>query len=128
MQDVWSQGHVELLGNIMAEDHVQCDVLWSHGVEVTGRDKIAAGIARFREMYPDLAFGLQDVAESGHGRVFLEWQMTGCGPRPIAGVSVCTLRDGKIARTDVYRQATTRELGGWEEWIEKELDAREMAS
>ena len=45
-------------------------------------------------------------------------------PMSVRGVSQVFIRSGVIVRTNVYREATGRELEGWERWIEDENAAR----
>lgn len=135
LQEVWSQGQLEALPEVMAPDHVQRDRVWGHGAEAVGRDRMARGIAAFRSSYPDLRF---EVTATGVGgdRVFTQWEMAGTPSPALAGsgkptlpfrargVSVCQVgADGLIHATEVYRQATPSELGGFEKWVADEMEA-----
>ena len=103
-----------------------------------GREVMARGIEAFRERYPDLRFRILDVASSARsGKVFVEWEMTGSpaggtvGGPPVKarGISVCDTEGTssgavKVVRTDVFRQPTTGELAGFDQWVRDERAAR----
>ena len=67
-----------------------------------------------RRIYPDLAFTVTRAAAADAGHVFVEWAMSGTfegEAHAATGVSLLTFdADGRVARTQVYRQALPAEV------------------
>lgn len=122
-RDVWSEGNIEVLESIMDSDHAQLDVLWqsSRGGD-GGRERMARGIAAYRQAYPDIDFmilGLQPSLEAQSATV--EWKAsytpkesdvpTVDGRSSFHGVSILEFNDaGLIRETRVYRQPPEGEM------------------
>ncbi|BDA47973.1 hypothetical protein COCOBI_11-2300 [Coccomyxa sp. Obi] len=111
-EEAWG-GDMQLLESLVAEDHIQRDMVWQDTPGV-GREKLLGGIQRFRSIYPDIAFRVLDASASPtNDKVFVHWTMTGTfeGERASSsGISLLRFEDGRIAETSVYRQALPAEV------------------
>ncbi|KAK3268707.1 hypothetical protein CYMTET_22804 [Cymbomonas tetramitiformis] len=122
-EQVWSEGNFEAMEQCMAEDHIQVDRVWIPQRELEGRDAMKRGIRGFRSAYPDLKFNVEEaVADVSASKVFVYWTASGSNQGPmfgqeptgaslsISGISMLTINlDGRIQRSDVYREATGEE-------------------
>ena len=111
-EEVWSTGSVAALDTIMTEDHVQRDQLYQRERTEGGRERMQKGIAAYRGVVPGLTFTVQHVAVDEPAQtVTVEWTNDpgdGGGEGAI-GVSVLTVRDGRIAETREYRSVPQQE-------------------
>eukprot|EP00775_Hariotina_reticulata_P002228 gene2228-2541_t len=117
-EDVWSQGQVLLLNNIMAEEHVQVDRVWQQTAGV-GRRRMKRGILAYRAAYPDIKFTVEDAAVvPGSRKVFVYWSAAGTNTGYIreqpptgkriefSGISLLEFdAAGQLQQSLVFRQA-----------------------
>ena len=109
------------MSTLLADDHVQCDVIWNHGKEAIGRSTLENGILLYRRLYPDLRFAIESVAaapsavaednldqdEMSHDDdtrlVFVGWHMTGT-PAPV------TMKEVTMRTRELLSPTRTRNL------------------
>eukprot|EP00798_Chlamydomonas_sp_ICE-L_P003711 gene3711-13779_t len=130
----WSKGQVELMDEIMREDHEQRDMIWMRDRVGEGRASMQRGISAFRSAYPNLVFKVTSVAtpeagdgsEGEAGEVFVSWTATGTNTGPIgprapsgktevfSGISrLCFDSNAQITKSFVFRQAPADEAAAF---------------
>lgn len=100
VQAVWNEGHLELIDELVAADHL--GHLWCLQDPVIGPEGVRRLVSKHRLAYPDLYIKIEDqIAE--HDLVAMRWRATAtqttsdatAGPRCWAGISVIRLLAGK---------------------------------
>jgi ketosteroid isomerase-like protein len=122
-QQVWSRGEINLLDQIMTEDHSQRDMIWLPERLGGGRERMQKGIRNYRKAYPDLEFELDHISvDEDKQRVVVEWtahatqDVSSGASKPTGhtekfpGVAILDIQDGQIKESRVYRGAPTREV------------------
>lgn len=103
----------QLIDSTIADDHSQEDMVWQPNPR-RGRDSIRNGIKFIRKLYPDARFVVDRAALTEDGsQVFVQWTMTGTFEGEVdatTGMSLLTIEEGLIIRTQVYRQALRAEV------------------
>jgi hypothetical protein len=110
----WSTGKVEVLDDVVAEQHRQRDLLHP-AASSEGRERIKQGISRFRALV-SIEFSILNICSDPDAQVcFVEWSAMYhkaaegeevAEDGSVVGVSVLSFEQGMIAETRVYRQST----------------------
>jgi steroid delta-isomerase-like uncharacterized protein len=110
--ELWENGDLDALGEVVAEDSVDHDPYNPHGQE--GLEGAKKTIAMYREAFPDTRFTIEDQLADGD-KVVTRWTATGThegelmGMQPtgnratITGITVDRIENGKIVE-------------GWTNW------------
>lgn len=124
-EEAWSKGNVDVLDEVMAEGHIQRDMIWS-GASSEGRAAMQKGITGVRTAYPDLTFTINTlISDADQGVCMVEWSAEGTFSKSavkdgdsasaekelFGGVSALSIVNNQIAETRVYRQALVAESG-----------------
>ena len=110
--ELWEQGDLDALGEVVAQDSVDHDPYNPHGQE--GLEGAKKTIAMYRDAFPDTSFTIEDQLVDGD-KVVTRWTATGThqgelmGMQPtgkkatISGITIDRIEGGKIAE-------------GWTNW------------
>jgi steroid delta-isomerase-like uncharacterized protein len=110
--ELWEQGDLDALGEVLAQDSVDHDPYNPYGQE--GLEGGKKTIAMYREAFPDTSFTIEDQVAVGD-KVVTRWTATGThqgklmGMQPtgkkatISGITIDRVEDGKIVE-------------GWTNW------------
>lgn len=116
-EQAWSKGDTAVLDEVMAEGHIQRDMIWG-GAGSEGRAALQKGVSAFRQFYPDLTFTIKTISpDPQQGICFVEWMAEGTysgvlegtqasdEKESFNGLSALTIKDSQIVETRVYRDA-----------------------
>ncbi|PNH08061.1 hypothetical protein TSOC_005412, partial [Tetrabaena socialis] len=83
--EVWSTPKgVQILAEIMSEDHEQNDMVWQPASPTIGMRKMKRGILAYRLAYPDLIFTINHLSCCEDSQnVFVSWTARGTNLGPI---------------------------------------------
>jgi len=108
VEEVWNQGNLDVIDEIVASDYVRHDPGWPE--EIRGREGLRQKLSSVRQAFADFQVTVEDViAESD--RVVVRWRMKGThhgdfmGIQPtgrdiaLAGMSMHRVDNGQIAES-----------------------------
>lgn len=107
--EIWSQGRLALVDELMADDYENCDPA-TPGGRVTGRDGLKGLVTSYREAFPDLRMRIIEQHAEGdvvvsrwhasgtHRGAMMGVPATGRRAEGIEGVTITRFRDGRIVQ------------------------------
>lgn len=121
-EEAWSKGNVEVLDDVLAEGHLQRDMIWAWSAS-EGRAALQRGITAFRKAYPDLIFNIETlVVDVDQSLCIVEWTAEGTysgsfegvnatgEPETLVGMTALKISDNQIVESRVYRRGSDGEM------------------
>ena len=106
--EVWNQGKLDLIDELVAPDYVRQDPAWPE--EVQGREGLRQYVSTVRQAFTDLQVTIEDIIAEAD-KVVVRWRAKAThqgdflGIRPtwreiaMAGISIHRIASGRIAET-----------------------------
>lgn len=120
-EEAWSKGNVDVLDDVLAEGHLQRDMIWP-GASSEGRAALQRGITKYRERNPDLKFTIDTlVVDVDQSLCIVEWVAQGISgpseevsaagePETLVGMTALKISDNEIVESRVYRRSSAGEM------------------
>ena len=99
LEEVVSQGRVEMIDEVCAEDYIEYDPAWPGGQ--ASRDHIKQAIPMYKKVLPDLLCKVEDLVAEGD-KVAVFWKFSGTNLGELRG-QPATGRHGEVACMTLMR-------------------------
>lgn len=108
IEEVWNEGNLDLIDELIAEDHVDHDP--ARAGMPGGREGTRTFVEMYRAAFPDLRFEIEDVIGE-RDLVAIRWRATGTNQGPllgmpptekrvsVTGIAIDRIADGKVAES-----------------------------
>jgi steroid delta-isomerase-like uncharacterized protein len=100
IEEVWNKGNLDVIGELVADNHVAHDPLAG---DVQGASGLKQMVKGYRDAFPDVTFTIEDIGMVGD-RVFLRWTARGTHSGPLMGIPP-TNKKGEIRGISIDRFA-----------------------
>jgi steroid delta-isomerase-like uncharacterized protein len=110
--ELWEQGDLDALGEVLAQDSVDHDPYNPHGQE--GLEGAKKTIAMYRDAFPDTSFTIEDQLVDGD-KVATRWTATGTHQGELMGMQP-TGKKATLSGITIDRIEDGRIVEGWTNW------------
>ena len=110
--ELWEQGDLDALGEVLAQDSVDHDPYNPHGQE--GLEGAKKTIAMYRDAFPDISFTIEDQLVDGD-KVATRWTATGTHQGELMGMQP-TGKKATLSGITIDRIEDGRIVEGWTNW------------